>query len=130
MVQKTLSSYKAKLDLSKLSNVQVRNEGGRKIVAIPADDNNLFISERTGSIYLDMVVNEYFEPKYGATHYIKRNLSRDEYMKLSTEEKKNIPIVGTMQPMNTPSQNNNETKRDNNTNTNTQQPVTVDNLPF
>lgn len=93
-----MANYKVKLDLAKLCNAQVVDVQGRKCVVIPVDDNGIFLSQR-GSIYLDLVARENAEPKYGQTHYIKRNVSKKTFAEMTNEARDSVKnIVGNLAP--------------------------------
>lgn len=100
-----------KLDLSKLKNACVKDLKGKsgeiKCLIIPIDDNNLFVSEKTGSVYLDCECKEVQNPKYDQTHYIKRRYTKEQYYQMDAEDRKNIPIIGNLTPMKEWNNNNN-----------------------
>lgn len=91
-----------KLDLSKLKNACVKDLKGAsgmiKCLIIPVADNNLFISEKTGSVYLDCECKEVQNPKYDQTHFIKRRYTKEQYYQMDAEDRKNIPIIGNLSP--------------------------------
>lgn len=97
-----MPNYNLKLDLSKLKNACIKNlkakSGEVKCLIIPIDDNNLFVSEKTGSIYLDCTCTELQAPKYEQTHFIKRRYTKEQFYQLDQEERKNIPILGNLSP--------------------------------
>lgn len=97
-----MANYNLKLDLSKLKNACIKNlkasSGEIKCLIIPVDDNNLFISEKTGSIYLDCTCTELQTPKYEQTHFIKRRYTKEQYYQMDAEDRKNIPILGNLSP--------------------------------
>lgn len=96
-------NYNMKLDLSKLKNACVKELKGKngevKCLIIPIDDNNLFVSEKTGSVYLDCECKEVQNPTYGQTHFIKRRYTKEQYYQMDAEDRKNIPIMGNLTPM-------------------------------
>lgn len=97
-----MPNYNLKLDLSKLKNACVKELKGKngnvKCLIIPVEDNKLFISEKTGSIYFDCTCTEMVAPKYDQTHFIKRRYTKEEFYQLDQEERKNIPIIGNLSP--------------------------------
>jgi len=97
-----MGNFNLKLDLSKLKNACVKELKGKsgeiKCLIIPIDDNNLFVSEKTGGVYLDCTCTEVQNPKYDQTHYIKRRYTKEQYYQMDAEDRKNIPILGNLQP--------------------------------
>ena len=93
-----MANYKVKLDLAKLCNAQVVDVQGKKCVVIPVDDNGIFLSQK-GGIYLDLVARENTEPKYGQTHYIKRNVSKKTFAEMTNDARDSVKnIVGNLAP--------------------------------
>lgn len=93
-----MANYKVKLDLAKLCNTQVVEVQGKKCVVIPVDDNGIFLSQK-GGIYLDLIARENAEPKYGQTHYIKRNVSKKTFAEMSNDARDSVKnIVGNLAP--------------------------------
>ena len=97
-----MGNFNLKLDLSKLKNACVKDLKGAsgmiKCLIIPIADNNLFISEKTGSVYLDCECKEVQNPKYDQTHFIKRRYTKEQYYQMDAEDRKNIPIIGNLSP--------------------------------
>ena len=97
-----MANYNIKLDLSKLNKVAVTDVQGRsgrvKCVVIPIEDNGVFVSDKTGSIYLDFSAYERKEESYGQTHIIKPRVGGAKWKAMTEEERKNIPICGSLSP--------------------------------
>lgn len=106
-----MGNFNMKLDLSKLKNACVKDLKGAsgmiKCLIIPVADNNLFISEKTGSVYLDCECKEVQNPKYDQTHFIKRRYTKEQYYQMDAEDRKNIPIIGNLSPQKEWNNNNN-----------------------
>ena len=106
-----MANFNMKLDLSKLKNACVKELKGKsgeiKCLIIPIDENSLYVSEKTGSIYLDCECKEVQNPKYDQTHYIKRRYTKEQYYQMDAEDRKNIPIIGNLSPMKEWNNNNN-----------------------
>lgn len=106
-----MGNFNLKLDLSKLKNACVKDLKGAsgmiKCLIIPVADNNLFISEKTGSVYLDCECKEVQNPKYDQTHFIKRRYTKEQYYQMDAEDRKNIPIIGNLSPQKEWNNNNN-----------------------
>lgn len=104
-------NFNMKLDLSKLKNACVKElkgmSGGIRCLIIPIDENNLYVSEKTGSVYLDCECKEVQNPKYDQTHFIKRRYTKEQYYQMDAEDRKNIPIIGNLSPMKEWNNNNN-----------------------
>lgn len=96
-----MANYNIKLDLSKLNKVAVTDIQGKngrvKCVVIPVEENSVFVSEKTGNIYLDFVANERQTVSYGQTHIVKPKVG-DKWRDMSQEERRNIPICGSLSP--------------------------------
>lgn len=94
--------YNIKLDLKKLKNVFVKDiQGSTRTVqclCIPIKDNRLFVSER-GSVYLDLQASPLREMRYGQSHFVKPVVGKDNWKAMSEEERKAIPIVGSLNPI-------------------------------
>lgn len=94
--------YNIKLDLKKLKNVFVKDiQGSTRTVqclCIPIKDNRLFVSER-GSVYLDLQASPLREMRYGQSHFVKPIVGKDNWKAMSEEERKAIPIVGSLNPI-------------------------------
>jgi hypothetical protein len=97
-----MASFNIKLDLSKLEKVAVTDIQGKngrvKCVVIPVEDNNVFVSDKTGSIYIDFTAHERREQAFGQSHIVKRRLSSEKYRAMTQEERNNIPICGSLSP--------------------------------
>lgn len=98
-----MANFRVDIDLSKFRNscVMELKRGSEPVqcLIIPLAENNLKVYNN-GGIYANFNVSEMQKSNnYGATHYIKRFLTKDEYKALSDEEKKNQPFFGSMKPL-------------------------------
>lgn len=97
-----MSNFSISLDLKKLKNSCVKEmqgkNGNKKCLIIPIDDAGL--KEYKDSLYLNISATECRNNNYGQSHSIKQQISKDAYFALSAEEKKAIPFIGNMKPMN------------------------------
>lgn len=95
-------SYNIKLDLSKLKNTGacklVGRTGEKVCVVIPVEDNNIFLSEK-GGMYLDLTATAMKEERYGQTHFIRKSIPSDVYKEMSDDDKKAVPIIGSLSPI-------------------------------
>lgn len=115
-----MANYRLDIDLSKFRNscVMELKRGNEPVqcLIIPMEDNNLRV-HNNGGIYANFNVSEMQKSNnYGATHYIKRFLTKDEYKALSDEEKKNQPFFGSLKPADVKSNNNNNNNKGRNGN--------------
>lgn len=103
-----MSNFQGKLDFLKLKNACVISvngkSGAKKGVFVPIEDNNLFVStdenNKAKGAYFNFAVFENKQVgKYGDTHMIKQSIDKDTRSKMSDEEKRAIPILGNMKPM-------------------------------
>jgi hypothetical protein len=66
-------NYNIKLDLTKLKNVSIVNSSKRGlVVVIPVEENEIFVSEKTGSAYINMKAT--YRPNDWQSHSIKQRL--------------------------------------------------------
>lgn len=97
-------NYTVKIDLKKLEKVAVMDIKGKngqptKCVVIPVKENNIYVSDKAnGGIYLDLKGIEAREMKFGQSHFLKRTVGREAYSQMTEEEKRNMPIVGSLSP--------------------------------
>ena len=103
-----MSNFQGKLDFLKLKNACVISvngkSGAKKGVFVPIEDNGLFVTtdenNKAKGAYFNFAVFENKKVgKYGDTHMIKQSLDKDARSKMSDEEKRAIPILGNMRPM-------------------------------
>lgn len=93
-------NYNIKLNLSKLSSFVAAIKGKtttKKCICIPLDASGIYVGEK--GIYLDLTAAELQTQNFGQSHFIRINLPKDVYQKMSEEERKKNPIVGNMKIM-------------------------------
>ena len=95
-------NYGIRIDLQKLHNAFLRNFTGKsatkRCICIPIDDNpEIYLGEK--GCYLNVTANETEKSQYADTHYVKGNIPREVYDKLTEEQRKAIPILGNMKPI-------------------------------
>ena len=49
-------------------------------------------------MYLDLTAYSY-DGKFGESHFLKNRIPKDVYEKMSEEDKKNTPILGSLSPL-------------------------------
>ena len=103
-----MGNFQGKLDFLKFKNscvISVKGKTGeKKGVFVPIEDNGLFVTtdenNKAKGAYFNFAVFENKQVgKYGDTHMIKQSLDKDTRSKMSDEEKRAIPILGNMKPM-------------------------------
>lgn len=98
-----MNIFSLKVDLLKLKNacrVTVPGRTGKKRgIFIPFEDNSELYDGEKG-VYLSMTAVEMKQPgQWGDTHFIKGNKQEDEYRAMGEEERKSLPILGQMRPL-------------------------------
>ena len=103
-----MGNFQGKLDFLKFKNscvISVKGKTGeKKGVFVPIEDNGLFVTtdenNKAKGAYFNFAVFENKQVgKYGDTHMIKQSIGKDTRSKMSDEEKRAIPILGNMKPM-------------------------------
>lgn len=103
-----MTNFSGKLNLIKLKNACVLSvngkTGSKKGVFIPIEDNNIFVStdenNKARCAYLDFSVFENRQAsRYGDTHMIKPRVGKEIRAQMSEEDKRAIPIIGNMRPL-------------------------------
>ena len=103
-----MGNFQGKLDFLKFKNscvISVKGKTGeKKGVFVPIEDNGLFVTtdenNKAKGAYFNFAVFETKQPgKFGDTHMIKQSLDKDTRSKMSEEEKRAIPIIGNMRPL-------------------------------
>lgn len=96
-----MANFSIKTDLLKLQGAFVTNLKGKtatkRCLVIPVDDAGLFVGEK--GVYLNMAAIEMREPKYNDTHCVKVSLDKERVDAMTEDEKKMIPILGGMHPL-------------------------------
>lgn len=98
-----MSNYGVKIDLLRLKSacrVTIPGKTSRKRgIFIPFEDNSELYDGEKG-VYLNLTVVEMKQPgQWGDTHIVKGNKQEDEYKAMSDEERKALPILGQMRPL-------------------------------
>lgn len=80
---------------------KMKDQNGKinQCVVIPVEPNNFFVSAR-GDVYVGLTAYAAKEGFEHGTHEIKRSLSKEESQGLTTEDRKRLPNIGTMRPIN------------------------------
>lgn len=98
-----MSNYSIRVNLLKLKNacrVTIPGRTGKKRgVFIPVEDNGEMWDGEKG-VYLNLVAVELKQPgEYGDSHLLKGNKPEEEYRAMGEEERKALPILGQMRPL-------------------------------
>ncbi|MDE7345326.1 MAG: hypothetical protein K2N48_01135 [Muribaculaceae bacterium] len=108
-----MSNYSLSVCLTDLQGSQVQaNQQGKQFLLIPIEDADLFVSSKSGKVYLNLSMWEKHNgpDQYGKTHGIKQSLSQARQQALG-EAAKNIPFIGSAKeivPKNTQQQQQNQ----------------------
>lgn len=103
-----MTNFNAKLNLMKLSRAGIMQIQGRgevlRCLVIPVEENHLFVStdetnNRPKAAYLDLTAWELQNPKYEETHMIKQSLPKEVREQMTDEQRKSLPILGGLRPM-------------------------------
>lgn len=96
-----MSNFNIKLDLSKVKGAFVSDIKGKtatkKCLCLPIEESNLYQGNK--GIYISLSAFEMQEARYNDTHFIKQSISKEEYEKLTDEERKATAILGGMRPV-------------------------------
>lgn len=122
-------NYQLKIDLKKLHKSFIYSIQGKsekvKCICIPISE---FYEGKNGELYCNFQITEKKEVgQYGDTHFAKQSLEKTIYNTLSDEQRKNIPILGNMEPSKF---GNNETETTTSLSANTDTDCEGDDLPF
>jgi hypothetical protein len=98
-----MSNYNIRLNLAKFKKTTIMDIQGKsgkvKCVVIPIEENGIYVSDKTGNIFLDVSAYAQREIHYGQTHAIKQKIGGDKWRNMTQEERKAIPICGNMTPI-------------------------------
>ena len=91
-----MANFNLSIELTKLFGAnRVTTKSGQEVIVIPLDSNPITIG-KNGTAYLSLEAKEKKQvDQWGGTHYIKPKYKKDDFMKLTDEQKQNIPFVGT-----------------------------------
>ena len=96
-----MSNSSIKVNLLQLQGAFVTNLKGKtatkRCLVIPVDDANLYVGQK--GCYLNMTAIEMQNSQYGDTHFIKQNLEKSVYDAMTEEQRRAMPIIGSMRPL-------------------------------
>lgn len=97
-----MSNFGIRIDLLKLQGAFLRNLQGKvtkRCLIIPVDDcDSIFLGEK--GCYLNMTAIEMENPQFNDSHCIKGDLPKEKRKTLTDEQKRALPIIGGMKPLN------------------------------
>jgi hypothetical protein len=84
-----------KLDLAKFWGATVTTtKSGKEVLVIPIDENFL-VKGKNGAVYAGFQATERKQAgTYGDTHYIKPKFNKENFAKLTDEQRNSIPFIG------------------------------------
>lgn len=93
-----MKNFNVKINLALMNGVKTitSKKNNEKYVCIPLFDNYIF--EGRKGLYLDLTAYSY-DGKFGESHFLKNRIPKDIYEKMSEEDKKNTPILGSLSPL-------------------------------
>ena len=93
-----MKNFDVKINLALMNGVKLvtSKKDNEKYVYIPLSDNYIF--EGRKGLYLDLTAYSY-DGKYGESHFLKNRIPKDVYEKMSEDDKKNTPIIGSLSPL-------------------------------
>ena len=96
-----MSILNIRIDLKKLKNAAVANITGKTAtkacLIIPIEDAGLYLGEK--GCYLNMSAFETQNSQYGDTHFVKQNIDKEVFATMTDEERKAMPILGSIKPV-------------------------------
>ena len=97
-----MANFGIKIDLLKIKGAFMKNVQGRtqtkRCIIIPVDDDpGIYLGEK--GCYLSMVAVELQNPKYEDTHMVKSDIPKDVRELLTEEQRRELPILGNMRPL-------------------------------
>ena len=123
-------NYSISINLMKLK-AAIADVSGKKCIIIPIADNRLYASydqttNAIKSVYLSLNAWETKESKYGDSHSLKQQLSIEERKRMTEDELRALPFLGSMKPKESHASNSQETTAQGNVET----PTTTTNAPI
>lgn len=93
-----MKNFNVKINLALMNNVKTitSKKDNEKYVCIPLSNNYIFEGKK--GLYLDLTAYSY-DGKFGESHFLRNRIPKAIYEKMSEEDKKNTPIIGSMSPL-------------------------------
>lgn len=87
-------NYKIKLEPLKFKGADIVSFNGKKSICIPIEDNDMFVSQKTDAIYLNVKAFPMKKENFGYTHCIKPIVPKEKFNAMTKEEQDAIPFIG------------------------------------
>ena len=93
-----MKNFDVKINLALMNGIKLitSKKNNEKYVCIPLSANYIF--EGRKGLYMDLTAYSY-DGKFGESHFLKNRIPKDVYEKMSDEDKKNTPILGSLSPL-------------------------------
>ena len=93
-----MKNFTVKINLALMNSVKLitSKKDNEKYVCIPLSENYIFEGKK--GLYLDLTAYSY-DGKFGESHFLKNRIPKDIYEKMSEEDKRNTPILGSLSPL-------------------------------
>lgn len=90
-----MADFYMKLDLAKFWGASVTTtKSGKEVLVIPIEENML-VKGKNGAVYAGFQATERKQAgAYGDTHYIKPKFNKENFAKLTDEQRNSIPFIG------------------------------------
>lgn len=93
-----MTNFEIKINLAKLPKVmKTKIQGGETCIVIPIKENSIF--EGKNGLYISLLAYETKEIRFGETHFLKLNIEKNIYNKMTEEERRNQQILGSLKPL-------------------------------
>ena len=92
------NDFSLSVDLMEYKGAETIEHNGQRGIFIPIEGNSIFESEK-GAVYLNLQAIEMNRVRYNSTHFLKRQIYKEEAATMTDEEKQNQPILGYMKPL-------------------------------
>lgn len=92
------SDFSISIDLLQYQGAEVMDKDGVRGVFIPIEGNSL-CEGRKGGVWQNIQAIELNKLRFNTTHFIKRQLYKEEADRMTLDDKKNMAILGYMKPL-------------------------------
>lgn len=91
------SDYSLSVNLLKYEGAEIIERDGTRGVFIPIQGNSLYEGEQ--GLWQNLQAIEYTRLHFNTTHFIKRQLYKEDAAKMTLDDKKNMTTLGFMKPL-------------------------------
>lgn len=96
-----MDNYAIRINLSRLNGAFLTilkgKTASKTCLCIPVEENHVFQGEQ--GCYLSLAAIQSNSSKFGDSHILRLNMPKEEYEKLTDEQRAARPIVGNMRPL-------------------------------